>query len=40
MFQLGVGYTTEADDVMLDGKTYTPGRFTVFPAVHVGYRFR
>jgi hypothetical protein len=37
---LGVGYSTDAADVMLDGETYEPTRVTVFPAVHVGYRFR
>jgi len=37
---LGVGYSTDPGDVMLDGKTYTPTRVTIFPAVHVGYRFR
>jgi len=37
---LGVGYAFGADDVMLDGKTYEASRYTIFPAVHAGYRFR
>jgi hypothetical protein len=37
---IGVGTTWSADDVMLDGKTYESSRLTIFPAIHVGYRFR
>ncbi len=36
---LGVGYSFSADDVMLGGKTYDASPFTVFPAIHLGYRF-
>lgn len=36
---LGVGYVFSADDVMLGGKTYDAQPFTVFPAIHLGYRF-
>ena len=37
---LGVGYVWSADDVMLGGKTYDASPFTVFPAIHLGYRFQ
>lgn len=37
---LGVGVTWNADPVMLGGQTYEPSRLTIFPAVHLGYRFR
>ncbi len=37
---LGVGYAFSADDVMLGGKTYDPSPLTVFPAIHLGYRFQ
>lgn len=36
---LGVGYQFGADKVTLDGKTYAPSAFTVFPAIHVGYSY-
>lgn len=36
---LGLGYQWGADDVALDGATFEPQPVTVFPAVHVGYRF-
>lgn len=37
---LGVGYAFGADDVTLAGATFEATRVNVFPAVHVGYRFR
>jgi hypothetical protein len=37
---IGVGYSFDAEDVMLDGARYEAQRITVFPAVHVGYRLR
>lgn len=37
---IGVGYQLGAADVTLDGETYEAMDVTVFPAVHVGYRFR
>jgi hypothetical protein len=37
---LGVGTTWSADSVTLADETFDPSRLTVFPAVHVGYRFR
>ena len=37
---LGVGTTWRADSVTLGDKTFEPSRLTIFPAVHVGYRFR
>jgi hypothetical protein len=37
---IGVGYAWSTKDVMLGGKTYEPSPITVFPAVHLGYRFR
>lgn len=37
---IGFGYSFGASDVTLAGATYTPSRFTIFPAVHLGYRFR
>lgn len=36
---LGVGYALGARSTMLGGRTYEPTRVTVFPAVHLGYRF-
>jgi hypothetical protein len=36
---LGVGYQWSADDVELDGATFEAQPVTVFPAVHLGYRF-
>lgn len=36
---IGVGYNVGTDAIILDGKTYAPSAFTVFPAVHLGYRF-
>lgn len=37
---LGVGYAFGVDDVTLGGATFESTRVTVFPAVHLGYRFR
>lgn len=37
---LGVGYAFSADDMMLGGKTFEASPITVFPAIHLGYRFR
>lgn len=37
---LGVGYAFSADDVMLGGKAYDASPLVVFPAIHLGYRFR
>jgi len=37
---LGVGYAFSADNVMLGGKTYDASPFSVFPAIHLGYRFQ
>jgi len=37
---LGLSRTLNAHDVTLAGSTYEPARYTVFPAVHLGYRFR
>jgi hypothetical protein len=37
---LGVGYAFGAEDVVLAGNTFEPGRVTFFPAVHVGYHLR
>ena len=37
---IGVGYAWGADDVMLDGKSFDASPLSVFPAVHLGYRFR
>jgi hypothetical protein len=37
---LGVGYSFGTDDATLAGKTFESSKVTVFPAVHVGYRFR
>jgi hypothetical protein len=36
---LGVGHAFSADDVTLAGATYEAMSLTVFPAVHLGYRF-
>lgn len=37
---IGVGYQWGADDVVLGGERFEANRFTLFPAVHLGYRFR
>ncbi len=37
---LGLGYAFGADDVTLGGKRFEPQRFTVFPAIHLGYQLR
>ncbi|MCC6998348.1 MAG: hypothetical protein IT370_27295 [Deltaproteobacteria bacterium] len=37
---LGVSYAFSAEDVTLGGTTYAQNPVTIFPAVHVGYRFR
>lgn len=37
---LGVSYAFSAEDVTLGGTTYQHDPVTIFPAVHVGYRFR
>jgi hypothetical protein len=37
---LGVGRVFGARTVTLDGARFEPQRTTVFPAIHVGYRFR
>ncbi|MDB4961252.1 MAG: hypothetical protein JWP01_1251 [Myxococcales bacterium] len=37
---IGVTYGSKIDDVHLAGSTYETKRITVFPAVHLGYRFR
>ena len=37
---LGVGRSIGAGDVTLDGETFERSPWTIFPAVHVGYRFR
>jgi hypothetical protein len=37
---IGVSYAFSADEVALGGATYKPDRVTVFPAVHLGWRFR
>jgi hypothetical protein len=37
---IGVGYDFGAKDITLDSATYKPGAISVFPAVHLGYRFR
>jgi hypothetical protein len=37
---LGVGTAWSADPVMLGGETFEPQRLQIFPAIHVGYRFR
>jgi len=37
---LGVGYAFGADDVALDGKTFSANPLVVFPALHLGYRLR
>ncbi len=36
---IGVSTSFGASDMRVDGKTYTPNPVTVFPAVHLGYRF-
>ena len=37
---IGVGYDFGVDPVTLGGKTYAASSISVFPAIHVGYRFR
>ncbi|HEY6039444.1 MAG TPA: hypothetical protein VIV58_34425 [Kofleriaceae bacterium] len=37
---IGVGYSFGARDVTLDGATYHADPISVFPAVHLGFRFR
>jgi hypothetical protein len=37
---LGLGYAFESDDVTLDGETFEQQPALVFPAIHLGYRFR
>jgi hypothetical protein len=37
---LGVAYNFNADDATLVGERYKASHVSVFPAVHVGYRFR
>jgi len=36
---LGLGYTLNPHDVTLGNSKYEANRFTVFPAVHLGYQF-
>lgn len=36
---IGVGYALNATDMNVGGKTYQPNPLTIFPAVHLGYRF-
>lgn len=36
---VGVSYSFNAEDVTLANRTYTNNPITVFPAVHIGYRF-
>lgn len=36
---LGLGYVLNAKDMQVAEKTYHPNAITIFPAVHVGYRF-
>ncbi|MCX5746583.1 MAG: hypothetical protein NT062_29245 [Proteobacteria bacterium] len=36
---IGVGYQASADDLTVGAATYAPSAITVFPAIHVGYRF-
>ncbi len=36
---LGIGYSFDAKDMNVDGRTYRPNPVTIFPAVHLGYRF-
>jgi hypothetical protein len=37
---LSLDLNLNAKDVTLDGKTYHPDKWTVFPLVHLGYRFQ
>ncbi len=37
---IGVSYSPSAPVIHLGGKTFKVGRFTPFPAVHLGYRFK
>lgn len=36
---LGVGYALDTEDMKIGEKTYRPNPLTIFPAVHLGYRF-
>ncbi len=36
---IGVGYNVGAKDVTLGGQTFEQSKWTVFPAIHLGYRF-
>ncbi|RAL25147.1 hypothetical protein DL240_02745 [Lujinxingia litoralis] len=36
---VGVGYTPGVDDRVVAGKTFTESPWTLFPTVHLGYRF-
>lgn len=36
---LGIGYALDAKDMNVDGKTYRANPVSIFPAVHLGYRF-
>lgn len=36
---IGVGYSFQADDVHLGGKTFAGSHVTFFPAIHLGHRF-
>lgn len=37
---LGFGYALGAEDIVLDDKTFKPNPWTIFPAIHIGYRLR
>ena len=37
---LGLSYALAAEDVTLGGETFESQRWIVFPAIHLGYRFR
>jgi hypothetical protein len=37
---IGIGYEFGADDVTLGGSTYEASALNIFPAIHLGYRFR
>jgi hypothetical protein len=36
---LGVSYTFDAHDLSVGGQQYDVKPYTIFPAVHIGYRF-
>ncbi len=36
---IGIGWSPDAKDVVLGGRTYESSPLTFFPAVHLGYRF-